>query len=41
VFAASVTDRETGYAITAEQVGESATVGISNDDPVATGDCAG
>ena len=41
VFAASVTDRDTGYAITADQVGRSATIGISNDDPVATGDCAG
>jgi S1-C subfamily serine protease len=41
VFAASVTDRDTGYAITADQVGRSATTGISNDDPVATGDCAG
>jgi S1-C subfamily serine protease len=41
VFAASVTDRDTGYAITADQVGRSATIGISNDAPVATGDCAG
>ena len=41
VFAASVTDRDTGYAITADQVGRSATVGISRDDPVSTGDCAG
>jgi hypothetical protein len=41
VFAASVTDRDTGYAITADQVGRSATIGIANDDPVSTGDCAG
>jgi S1-C subfamily serine protease len=41
VFAASVTDRDTGYAITADQVGRSATLGISNDDAVSTGDCAG
>jgi S1-C subfamily serine protease len=41
VFAASVTDRDTGYAITADQVARSATVGISNDDPMSTGDCAG
>jgi S1-C subfamily serine protease len=41
VFAASVTDRDTGYAITADQVGRSATIGISNDSPVSTGDCAG
>jgi len=41
VFAASVTDRDTGYAITADQVGRSATIGISRDQPVSTGDCAG
>jgi len=41
VFAASVTDRDTGYAITADQVARSATTGISNDSPVSTGDCAG
>ena len=41
VFAASVTDRDTGYAITADQVARSATSGISNDSPVSTGDCAG
>jgi S1-C subfamily serine protease len=41
VFAASVTDRDTGYAITADQVGRSATIGISNDDEVSTGDCTG
>jgi S1-C subfamily serine protease len=41
VFAASVTDRDTGYAITADQVGRSATLGISNDSPVSTGECAG
>jgi S1-C subfamily serine protease len=41
VFAASVTDRDTGYAITADQVARSATTGISNNSPVSTGDCAG
>jgi S1-C subfamily serine protease len=41
VFAASVTDRDTGYAITADQVARSATIGISNDSPVSTGECAG
>jgi S1-C subfamily serine protease len=41
VFAASVTDRDTGYALTADQVGRSAALGISNDSPVSTGDCAG
>ncbi len=41
VFAASVTDKDTGYALTAEQVGRSAANGVSNDDEVSTGDCAG
>ncbi len=40
VFAASVTDHDTGYALTAEQVGRSAAVGVTNDDEVSTGDCA-
>jgi S1-C subfamily serine protease len=41
VFAASVTDRDTGYALTAEQVARSATIGLSSDSSVSTGDCAG
>jgi hypothetical protein len=41
VFAASVTDRDTGYALTAEQVSRSAELGISNTQEVSTGDCAG
>ncbi len=41
VFAASVTDPDTGYALTAEQVGPSAVTGVSADDEVTTGDCAG
>ncbi|MGH3345353.1 MAG: MarP family serine protease [Nocardioides sp.] len=41
VFAASVTDPDTGYALTAEQVGQSAVTGVSRDDEVSTGDCAG
>ncbi len=41
VFAASVTDDDTGYALTAEQVAESASDGQSSDDEVSTGDCAG
>jgi S1-C subfamily serine protease len=41
VFAASVTDRDTGYALTAEQVGRSAVTGVAADDEVGTGDCAG
>jgi S1-C subfamily serine protease len=40
VFAASVTDRDTGYALTADQVARSATVGLSSDDAVPTGECA-
>ena len=41
VFAASVTDEDTGYALTAAQVAQSAVRGISRTDPVSTGDCAG
>ncbi|WP_101525615.1 MarP family serine protease [Nocardioides houyundeii] len=41
VFAASVTDEETGYALTAEQVAESAAVGQRVSRAVDTGDCAG
>jgi S1-C subfamily serine protease len=41
VFAASVSDGETGYALTADQVTESATLGVRGSDPVDTGDCTG
>ena len=41
VFAASVSDNETGYALTAEQVARSATLGMSASDPVSSGNCAG
>ncbi len=41
VFAASVTDQETGYALTAGQVARSATLGLDSDAEVSTGDCAG
>jgi S1-C subfamily serine protease len=41
VFAASVQDQDTGYALTAEQVAQSAASGVANADPVDTGDCAG
>ena len=41
VFAASVTDADTGYALTSEQVARSAALGASNTEPVSTGDCAG
>ncbi len=40
VFAASVTDSNTGYALTAEQVRLAAADGLSHDRPVGTGDCA-
>ena len=41
VFAASVTDPDTGYALTASQVAQNAASGIANSEPVSTGDCAG
>jgi S1-C subfamily serine protease len=41
VFAASVTDPETGYALTADQVAQAAAAGITGSDPVDTGGCAG
>ncbi len=40
VFAASVTDQETGYALTAEQVSDSAQFGRQNTEAVSTGACA-
>ena len=40
IFAASVTDRDTGCALTADQASESAAAGITNGEPVDTGDCA-
>ena len=40
VFAASVRDRSTGYALTAEQVAQAAAQGIASTEPVSTGDCA-
>lgn len=41
VFAASVTDADTGYALTATQVAGSAEAGRSSGSAVGTGDCAG
>ncbi len=41
VFAASVTDDQTGYALTAAQVQDSAAAGQASTDEVSTGDCAG
>lgn len=41
VFAASVNDRDTGYALTADQVADAASTGISSASEVSTGGCAG
>ncbi|MCW2793278.1 MAG: peptidase and chymotrypsin/Hap, partial [Nocardioides sp.] len=41
VFAASVTDKDTGYALTADQVAQSAARGSMSTGEVSTGDCAG
>ncbi|WP_426242886.1 MarP family serine protease [Nocardioides sp. LHG3406-4] len=41
VFAASVTDTETGYALTADAVAESAARGLTASTTVDTGGCAG
>jgi len=40
VFAASVEDPSTGYALTAEQVSDAARAGARATEPVATGSCA-
>jgi S1-C subfamily serine protease len=40
VFAASVSDRQTGYALTAEQVRRAAAVGLQSSDKVSSGNCA-
>jgi hypothetical protein len=40
VFAASVNDPETGYALSAAQIARSAAVGLSSTDEVSTGSCA-
>ena len=39
VFAASVSDQDTGYALTAGQLAESAAAGVTRDAPVDTGTC--
>lgn len=41
VFAASVTDTQTGYALTADQVAEGATIGITATRKVSTQECNG
>ena len=39
-LAASVEDKSTGYALTADQVAEAGVRGLNNSSPVATGRCA-
>jgi uncharacterized membrane protein required for colicin V production len=41
VFAASVNDHDTGYALTADQVSDAAAAAVSASGGVSTGDCAG
>ncbi len=41
VFAASVTDEDTGYALTAAQVAQAAALGVTSNDEVSTQNCAG
>ncbi|WP_067438656.1 MarP family serine protease [Nocardioides jensenii] len=41
IFAASVTDDQTGYALTADAVTDAAAQGLSTQAEVGTGDCAG
>jgi S1-C subfamily serine protease len=41
VFAASVTDSQTGYALTADQVAQAAADGVTHQGSVDTGGCAG
>jgi S1-C subfamily serine protease len=40
IFAASLTDDDTGYALTADQVGAAAAAGTRSQDGVSTGSCA-
>jgi hypothetical protein len=40
VFAASLTDADTGYALTAEQVAQAATRGVAATGAADTQDCA-
>jgi S1-C subfamily serine protease len=40
VFAASVTDKQTGYALTTEQIAASAAAGVTRDSEVSTQACA-
>jgi S1-C subfamily serine protease len=40
VFAASVSDRDTGYALTSDQVRRAAAMGLQSNDRVSSGNCA-
>ena len=40
VFAASVSDKQTGYALTADQVRRAAAMGLEANDKVSSGNCA-
>ena len=40
VFAASVSDSDTGYALTADQVGQAAATGLRSEEKVSSGNCA-
>ena len=40
VFAASVSDPDTGYALTSQQVAEAAATGLRTTREVSSGDCA-
>ena len=40
VFAASVSDKDTGYALTADQVRRAAAMGLESNDRVSSGNCA-
>jgi S1-C subfamily serine protease len=40
IFAASVSDKQTGYALTADQVGEAASRGLTASAQVSSGNCA-
>lgn len=40
IFAASITDKETGYALTSDQVADTTTAGVAASAPVSTGACA-
>jgi S1-C subfamily serine protease len=40
VFAASVSDQDTGYALTADQVARAAALGLEAEDRVSSGNCA-